>query len=267
MSQEMLGDLLARGRTAEVYAWGDRQILKLYLSEFPSHWVDFEAKIARIVQDAGLPTPRVGEIVQVNGRRGLVYERVEAGTMLDAIRARPMRAAQLGRALAELHAVTHNQPVPDLPSQREELKYSISAAQSLPDDLKQLALRALEALPDGAQLCHGDLHPGNVLMTARGPLIIDWMTAKRGNPVADVARTYLLLSMGNPPSMFERIVVNLIRSRFVAAYLEQYSKLRPLDQREMRAWFPVLAAARLNENIAEERTRVLKFVEQGLRNK
>ena len=26
-------------------------------------------------------------------------------------------------------------------------------------------------------LVHGDLHPGNVLMTARGPMVIDWLTA------------------------------------------------------------------------------------------
>lgn len=71
----MPGELSARGRTAEVYAWGDQQILKLYFSEFPSHWVDYELKIARVVQDAGLPSPKVGEIVEVNGRRGLVYER------------------------------------------------------------------------------------------------------------------------------------------------------------------------------------------------
>ena len=35
----------------------------------------------------------------------------------------------------------------------------------------------LDTLPDGQRFCHGDYHPGNVILTKAGPIVIDWMTA------------------------------------------------------------------------------------------
>ncbi|TMA37195.1 MAG: aminoglycoside phosphotransferase family protein, partial [Deltaproteobacteria bacterium] len=43
----------------------------------------------------------------------------------------------------------------------------------------------LETLPDGDQLCHGDMHPGNIMLSRRGPMVIDWTNARRGHPAAD----------------------------------------------------------------------------------
>jgi len=57
------------------------------------------------------------------------------------------------------------------------------AAPDLPHEEKQQARRHLAALPDGNALCHGDLHPGNVLLTERGPVIIDCSAATRGEAV------------------------------------------------------------------------------------
>jgi hypothetical protein len=57
----------------------------------------------------------------------------------------------------------------------------ISHTAALSDDLKNKVFLMLEALPDRQNLCHGDYHPGNVLITRRGPLVIDWMTACAGS--------------------------------------------------------------------------------------
>jgi len=43
-------------------------------------------------------------------------------------------------------------------------------------------------------LCHSDLHPGNVIMTADGPRIIDWACALRASGVFDIARVHVSLS-------------------------------------------------------------------------
>src|ERR1044071_5794670 len=47
------------------------------------------------------------------------------------------------------------------------------------------------------RLCHGDMHPSNVILAPDGPMIVDWFDASRGEPVADVARTCLLLGDGD----------------------------------------------------------------------
>ena len=75
------GPRIGVGRTAEVYAWGDRQILKLYLANMPREWVDHEARIGHIVATAGLHAPAIGDNVEVDGRLGILYERIDGPSM------------------------------------------------------------------------------------------------------------------------------------------------------------------------------------------
>lgn len=46
--------------------------------------------------------------------------------------------------------------------------------------------------PAGPALLHLDLHPFNVLMSSRGPIVIDWTNARPGSPGLDVAMTALI---------------------------------------------------------------------------
>jgi uncharacterized protein (TIGR02172 family) len=224
---------IAVGRTAEIYARGEQQVLKLYRDWCPPHWANFEARIGHIVQDAGLPVPAVGDLIEINGRRGLVYERLEGVSMFSTIVARPWTIIRFGRLTAELHAAMHSVQAPsDLPDQRDRLKGAIERAQTLPDDLRRKALAVLDTCPDGDRLCHGDFHPDNVLMTPRGPIIIDWMTATRGDPLGDVARTVLLMTVGEPPTgTLIRLLTRVRRGWMRAAYVKRYFELRP-DGRE-----------------------------------
>ena len=48
---------------------------------------------------------------------------------------------------------------------------------------------------------HGDLHPGQIITGAAGPVIFDWQTATIGSPGRDVAR---LIAMSLPPMPRER---------------------------------------------------------------
>ncbi|MFB9695488.1 phosphotransferase [Amorphoplanes digitatis] len=58
-------------------------------------------------------------------------------------------------------------------------------------------LRRLHELPPGpgaAPVLHLDLHPENVLMTSRGPVVIDWCNARPGEPDLDTGLTALILA-------------------------------------------------------------------------
>jgi tRNA A-37 threonylcarbamoyl transferase component Bud32 len=263
---QTLGHPIAIGRTAEIFLQSDGQVLKLYRDWCPPDWVEYELKIGRIVQDAGLPVPAVGNIVDVNNRRGIIYERIDGISMLDEFKRKLWTIRKQARTFAELHAAIHNCAVPiDLPSQHNGFARSITNAPNLPPDLRDAVLFRLDALPDDDQLCHGDFHPGNVMLTARGPIVIDWMTAQRGNPIADVARTLMLLTIGTPPSNLERILVKFARGAFVETYLEHYFKLRPGNRDQVETWKPIIAAARLNENINGERAALIGMIRAGLK--
>ncbi len=256
------GALIGAGRTAEVYAWGDDQILKLYRAEMPREWVYYEARIGRIVTEAGLQAPAIGDVVEVEGRLGVLYERIVGPSMLDALARRPWTVGRAGREFARLHAAIHTCVRPELPSQRNSLIGAIRHAPRLDDAAKSRVLAALARLPDGDAVCHGDLHPENIILARRGPIVIDWMTATRGNPTADVARTVLMLRIGAlPPHLAaaRRIMIELFRRAFLAVYLAEYRTLRPFPVEQIEAWIPILAAARLNEQIAAEEDRLVRL--------
>ena len=173
-----LGKLIARGRTAEIYAWNAGYVLKLFFDCWPADRVDYEARMARAVHASGLPVPAVGEIVEIRGRLGVLFERVDGPTMLQTLAAEPRRLPPCARLLAELHADMHSNSISlGLPLQRRRLADKIQTAEVLSNRLREAALKALETLPDGDRLCHGDFHPGNVIMTVRGPMLIDWPDA------------------------------------------------------------------------------------------
>jgi aminoglycoside phosphotransferase (APT) family kinase protein len=133
---------------------------------------------------------------------------------------------------------------------------------------KKQAVQALEYLPDGSMICHGDFHPDNVLMAARGPVVIDWMNTGRGNPLADVARTALTLGLGSLPpgtSLFRGWLIQSFRRIFRALYLRRYFQLWPFAQAQMKAWLLPVAAARLNEGIPGEEEQLVRLVELALK--
>lgn len=252
---------IAQGRTAEIYAWDDLHILKLYRDWCPSNWVEYEARIARAVYQAGVPSPAAGEIVEVNGRRGLIYERLEGLSMLQQLNARPWLALKYARRLAELQVQIHRQSITGLPSYKDRLQDDIRSTPYLGEELRNKALTLLAALPDGQALCHGDFHPGNILITKRGPIVIDWITACAGTPGADVARTSLLLNIGvkaagDQVSPVAKWVVRF----YYRAYRSRYEELSPNTGKQVRRWMPVIAAARLSEDIAPERAELIKMV-------
>jgi aminoglycoside phosphotransferase (APT) family kinase protein len=261
-SVTQMGVPIARGRTAEVFTWQDGQVLKLFYDWVPPTWVETEAKASRAVYEAGLPAPAVGGVVEADGRRGIVFERVEGPSMLAEWKSKPWALARSARQLAELHAAIHALPGAGLPAYRERLEGSIRATRALPAHLKDAALSALARLPGGDALCHGDFHPDNVIMTARGPIIIDWMTAVRGNPLADVARTSLLLCMAAlPPGTRGVWIIDAARRLYHAVYLRRYLQLHPTLRGDIAAWRLPTLTARLNENIAAEQASVLAAIE------
>lgn len=256
---------LAQGRTAEILLWDDRHVLKLFRDWCPPDWVDYEARIARAVHEAGIPSPAAGEIIQANGRRGLVYERLEGISMLQDLNARPWRLFKHARSLAELQIKIHQTSIAGLPSYKDRLRYDIDQTSRMSDAPRKKVLALLETLPDHPNLCHGDYHPGNVFLTRNGPVVIDWMTACSGSRWADVTRSSMILSIGvKAAGQQVRPLIRMAVSFYHRIYLNRYRALAPDTAGELERWMPVIAAARLNEDIIPEREALIRIVEEGL---
>jgi Ser/Thr protein kinase RdoA (MazF antagonist) len=144
---------------------GGGDILKLFHNWFSLEDIEYEQMIARAVHASGVKSPEVRELIQVEGRNGLVYERVAGVSMLEMFQRKPWRVVPLGRTLAELHAQMHECVFEaEVPDQRSKLERKINRADALPTPLKTALLTSLHSLPEGDRVCHGDFHPANVLM-------------------------------------------------------------------------------------------------------
>src|SRR5262245_19129362 len=112
--------IVGQGLTAVVYAWEPGRVLKLFPPARPPAKVELEYRIARAVHTAGLPAPTVYELLELDGRLGIVMEHAQGTSLFQQVQARPWKLPVAIRQLAELHAQLHDHPAPpELPSQRE----------------------------------------------------------------------------------------------------------------------------------------------------
>jgi aminoglycoside phosphotransferase (APT) family kinase protein len=265
MTVESKHALIGRGRAAELFAWGDHQALKLFYAGWPREAAETEAATAKRVYQSGLRVPAVDGTLEVDGRPGIIFERVNGAAMLDSLPTQPWAVIHFARLLAELQAEMHSIRAEGFPSQREYMLNQIQSAPALTAQKKRVVLQMLEKLPDGDALCHGDYHPANVLLAKEGPFIIDWPLAARGNPIADVARTSLLLTMGAMQSDTPgRRLLEIGRSLFHHFYMQRYVQLRGISRQEFAAWRVPIAAARLGEGLEEETEDLLAVIDAAL---
>lgn len=261
-------ELLGVGRTAEVYAYGDGKVLKLYMDWMPRDAIEKEFANDRYVASLGVSAPEAFDLLEVEGRRGIVFRRLSGSSMLKIIGAKPWRlgveATQLARSHADIHAIV---AADGMRSQIDELSHNIRGAPFLSDDAKNRVLAYLESLPRGYQLCHGDYHPDNIIVDGKY-WIIDWMVASAGDPACDVARTMILLTMSSfPPDIpwSTRLLFTAARSILASLYLRAYLRATGLRKAEIARWYLPIAAARLVEgNPEDEKRRLLLFIDREL---
>jgi Ser/Thr protein kinase RdoA (MazF antagonist) len=149
--------LLASGRAADVYALAPGLVLRRYRRGNDAR---AEAEVMAHVAAHGYPVPAVHSADGPD----LVMERLDGPTILHAVATGAYDAAGAGRLLAELHDRLHAIPPRD---------WNVT----------------------GARILHLDLHPDNVLLTARGPVVIDWTNAAEGPADLDVALTAVILAV------------------------------------------------------------------------
>ncbi|MCL2731718.1 MAG: phosphotransferase [Actinomycetia bacterium] len=171
-------ELIGRGREADVYALDESRVLRRYRQGGPT---ELEARVMAHVAAGGYPVPKVYEFTDTD----MVLERLTGPTMLDVLARRPWQVGSLGRMLGRLHDRLHALPAP-----------------------QWLPRRFATAGDD--RVLHLDLHPGNVLLTPRGPVVIDWRNAAAGDPAADVAMTVVTVGSADIPGLAVRLGRNLL---------------------------------------------------------
>lgn len=210
--------LFASGRDADVYAIDDRRVLRRYRAGGD---VAEEAAVMTYAREHGLPVP---EVYEADGA-DLVLERLTGPTLLAAFLAGEAPAAGGAGVLADLHTRLHAMP-------------------------------ARRSADPAVRILHRDLHPANVILSTRGPMLIDWRNATEGPPDLDVAITALIVAEGTVGSHVPARFVPAARE-LLAGFLDRAGgdPVSQLDQ--------ALAYRAADPNLtAEEKDRLVLAAEQ-----
>jgi aminoglycoside phosphotransferase (APT) family kinase protein len=162
------GPLLASGRDADIFEYGPGLVLRRARAR---RSMAHEARTMEYLHLQGYPVPRVDAIS--DDGYDLVMERVEGPSMVESLARAPWTVRRQARVLAALHRQLHE----------------ISAPEFLPP----------APVGQGDRVLHMDLHPLNVIIGRRGPVVIDWTNAGRGAPAVDVGLAWVLMSAGEIP--------------------------------------------------------------------
>jgi Ser/Thr protein kinase RdoA (MazF antagonist) len=210
---------------AEVFALDEDRVLKLDRPEW-SGVCEFELHVINLVVAAGLPAARAHGIMTVDGRKGVVLDRIH-GDSLQAGHTGDHLAAQFARLQERINHTT----VEGLPDLVTRLGTELGQSGLAPARVVELTA-LLGALDTGDRgVCHFDFHPNNVMVDADGHwVVIDWLTAASGPGLADLARTLLL--RGQPAD---------------GPFMRRVLAARAPDLAALDGWVQIVAAARLAE--------------------
>lgn len=176
----------SRGNTAEVSVYSTDKVCKLFYAGIPYEYVLQEFENAKKSVFLGICVPEPFEIIERNGRYGIIYEQIHGV---------PMRECMKEEYVFEQFIIEHTK-ILNLSSDQlisyKDLMIAMLQERGRGDSGN--LIEEILALPDGNTVLHGDYHPGNIMITAQGELVvIDLLNMSCGPREYDVARTFFLL--------------------------------------------------------------------------
>jgi Ser/Thr protein kinase RdoA (MazF antagonist) len=205
--------------------------------------------------------------VDYEGRFGIVLPRLDGPTLLQRLQSRATSLEQGGAILADLYRSVHaTPPPPDVPSLRDWVAAVSRSPDAMPKHIVGGVLALVERLPPSDALCHGDLHTSNVIMTADGPKIIDWLGAVRAPASHDLVRLHIMLTELVPDGV-DPEPPGVLSAAVQAAYARLTGVSPAALAAAMLPGFPILRATALADRTwtRVQRAQLIQRVEATLR--
>ena len=252
-------NMIGQGNTAEIYRVDDNKVLKLFHLGLNKEVVEREYQNGISVQRILDFVPRVYDLVEIDGRSGIIYQEIKGTDMLKIMSKSFFKINHYAKKLAHYHLYIHKPIMDHISTVKEKLVDDLSCVDMLTDEIKEKLRKYLKQLPEGNDLCHFDFHPGNIMITENKAVFIDWMTACQGDACADVARTGILLKYGEVPHApwIIRKIISIFQHHIYKIYIKEYLKISKRNIEDVNRWILPVAAARLREWISDNEKLVL----------
>lgn len=214
-----MSKIIGEGNTATIYEYQDGKVLKLFKPGYAPEAVQREFNNACLMNALPFDKPWAHALVEQDGRMGIVYDYVAGQTLQEwVLNTKNLAACAAYLAKSHQHILANQlDKHSTLPHYKDFISQCLNGAEHLASaalkpeqtaqELRQ-ARRLLAQLPEGDRLCHGDFHPGNVMLAEEEGHdeqlhIIDFMNLCRGTRLYDVARTYYLIACTPVPDFME----------------------------------------------------------------
>lgn len=241
-----LKNLIASGETVDVYRDG-KYAVKVFKDKDAKPKALYEALTHARVETTGLPVPVIHEVSVIDGKWAIMMDHIEGKTLYQVMKDDPEHIGRYVEQMVDLQLEIHSKTMPLLSKLKDELISQINALTSIDGTKKYELLTRLDSMPKHKKLCHGNFTPMNIIIGEEETYIVDWVAAKQGNASADVARTYLMLSLDFPEA--------------AELYLDCFCKKSNTAKKYVQAWLPIVAAAELTYDKPEEKDLLLKWID------
>ena len=246
MESMELKNLISSSETVDVYRVGDMAI-KLFKEGCRKTMPLYEALTHSRVEDTGLNIPIIREVSVINNRWAIQMDLIEGKTLADIMKEDPEHMDEYLNKMVDIQLEIHSKKVPKLSKLKDKLIRQINELDCIDDVKKYEMLTRLDSMPKHIKLCHGNFTPENIIINDKGTYVVDWVAARQGNSSADVAKTYLLLSL---------------QSKEIAEkYMNLFCEKTNTSKKYVQDWLPIVAAARLTEQKPEEKELLMKWVD------
>ena len=217
-------------RTDKVVTRDKDTVLKIFGPSYKVSAVLNEAMNEARAAETGLPVARVLEVLKVRDQWCIRREWVEGKTLAETMAADKKNLLRYLKEFVAIQCEIFSKTSERMGNLAEKLDKQISAS-VLPKETRYDLHMRLQSMPRGKALCHGDFNPTNVIITPNGEWrVIDWSHVRLGDPLADVARTYLLFWLSGHVAAAEKYMA--IACDALKAKISDVQK-----------WLPIVAAA------------------------
>ncbi len=205
-------------------------VLKIFDHEYKVSAVLNEAMNESRAAETGLPVAKVLEVLKIRDHWCIRREWVEGETLASVMLRDKKNITKYLKQFVAIQCEIFSKTSERMGNLSDKLDKLISAS-PLPKETRYDLHVKLQSLPRGKSLCHGDFNPTNVIITPKGDWrVIDWSHVRLGDPLADVAHTYLLLWLSGYMAGAEK-------------YMNIACEALKAKVSDVQKWLPIVAAA------------------------
>ena len=217
-------------RTDKVVLRDKNTVLKIFGPSYKVSLILNEAMNEARAAETGLPVAKVIEVMKLRDHWCIRREWVEGDTLADVMAKDKKNLQKYLRQFVAIQCEIFKKTSDRMGNLADKLDKQISAS-PLPKETRYDLHMKLQSFPRGKALCHGDFNPTNVIITPKGDWrVIDWSHVRLGDPLADVARTYLLFWLSGHVAAAEK-------------YMTMACEALKAKISDVQKWLPIVAAA------------------------